>query len=94
MLALSPGRYTLRLVARSDTGVSSGRLMWVVGCLPKGERIALLDLVGVTGSDRRLSTAFTVPASGCNGQKLSLVAEAGDVATVVNMQIQDMELVR
>ena len=94
MLALAPGRYTLRLIARSDSGVSAGRLMWVVGCLPKGERIGLLDLGLATTADRRLSASFTVPASGCNGQKLSLVAEAGDVATVINLQVQDMELVR
>jgi tetratricopeptide (TPR) repeat protein len=94
MLALTPGRYTLRLIARSDSGVSSGRLMWVVDCLPKNERIGLLDLAGATGADRRLSTTFTVPASGCNGQRISLVAEAGDVASVVNLQIQDMELLR
>lgn len=94
MLALAPGRYALRLVARSDSGISAGRLMWVIGCLPKGERIALLDLGLATAADRRLSVSFTVPASGCDGQKLSLVAEAGDVATVVNLQVHDMEVVR
>jgi hypothetical protein len=94
MLALAPGRYTLRLIARSDTGVASGRLTWVVGCLPKGQRIGLLDLAGATATDRRLSVTFTVPASGCNGQKLSLVAEPGDVASEVNLQIQNMELLR
>ena len=41
--------------------------------------------------NRRFSAAFTVP-SGCPGQSLSLVAEPGDVAGVVNLEIARMEI--
>ena len=92
MLALPPGRHTLRLIARSPNGITSGRLFWRLNCLPGGSQIGVLDLNQAVADNRRFSAAFTVPASGCPGQSLSLVAEPGDVATVVNLEITRMEI--
>ncbi|MEO7178518.1 MAG: hypothetical protein ABIW83_06720 [Allosphingosinicella sp.] len=92
MLALPAGRYALRVVARSPNGIGSGRLFWRLTCLPGGAQIGLLDLTQATASDRRFSVAFTVPASNCPGQALSLAAEPGDVATVVNLEVERMEI--
>lgn len=92
MLALPAGRYALRLTARSPNGIGSGRLFWKLTCLPGGAQIGVLDMTQAAASDRRFSTAFTVPASACPGQSLSLVAEPGDVATVVNLEIAQMEI--
>jgi len=92
MLALPPGRFTLRLIARSPNGISSGRLFWRLTCLPGGSPIGALDMARASADNRRFSTAFTVPASGCSGQSLSLVAEPGDVATVVNLEVERMEI--
>ncbi|MGZ8296512.1 MAG: tetratricopeptide repeat protein [Allosphingosinicella sp.] len=92
MLALPPGRHVLRLIARSPNGISSGRLFWRLTCLPGGSPIGALDMAQASANDRRFSAAFTVPASGCPGQSLSLVAEPGDVATVVNLEIARMEI--
>jgi hypothetical protein len=92
MLALPPGRHMLRLVARSPNGIGSGRLFWRLDCLPGASQIGLLDLTQAAAGDRRFSTAFTVPASGCSGQRLTLNAEPGDVATVVNLEIARMEI--
>jgi hypothetical protein len=92
MLALAPGRYALRLVARSPNGISSGRLFWRLTCLPGGAQIGALDMAQASADNRRFGAAFTVPASNCPGQSLSLVAEPGDVAAVVNLEIGNMEI--
>lgn len=91
-LALPPGRYTLRLVARSPNGVQSGRIFWRVTCMSDGAQIGILDLSQANSNDRRLGAAFTVPASGCSGQGLALLAEPGDVATAVNLELSRMEI--
>lgn len=91
MLALPPGRHTLRLIARSPNGISSGRLFWRLTCLPGASQIGLLDMGRAAAADRRFSAAFTIP-SGCPGQSLSLIAEPGDVAAVVNLEIARMEI--
>lgn len=93
MLALPSGRHSLRLIARSPNGITSGRLFWRLTCLPGGSQIGLLDMGRATAENRRFSADFTVP-SGCPGQSLSLVAEPGDVATVVNLEIARMEIVQ
>jgi tetratricopeptide (TPR) repeat protein len=92
-LALAPGPHSLRLVARSPNGITSGRLYWRLTCFPSAAQIGLLDLGRAAADNRRFSLAFTVP-SGCPGQSLSLVAEPGDVATVVNLEIAKMEISR
>ncbi|MFL6846187.1 MAG: hypothetical protein ACJ8ER_15060 [Allosphingosinicella sp.] len=93
VLALPPGHYTLRAVARSDNGISSGRVYWRLSCLPAANQIALLDLTPAAAADRRFSAAFTVPASGCAGQSLTLQAEPGDVASGVGLEVSSMEIV-
>ncbi|HEX8062770.1 MAG TPA: hypothetical protein VF535_06100 [Allosphingosinicella sp.] len=91
MLALQPGRHSLRLIARSPNGITSGRIFWRLICLPGQAQIGALDLSPATGANRRFSADFTVP-SGCPGQSLTLVAEPGDVAAVVNLEIAQMEI--
>ena len=92
VLALRPGRHALRLTARSDNGVSSGKIYWRVSCLPARNSIGELDMSQARGADSRFAAAFTVPASGCAGQALTLLAEPGDVAAVVNLQVSGMEI--
>jgi tetratricopeptide (TPR) repeat protein len=94
MLALPPGRHTLRAIGRSPNGITSGRLFWRLTCLPGGNPIGALDMTPAVASNRRFSAAFTVPGSGCPGQSLRLVAEPGDVATVVNLEVTDLEIGR
>ena len=91
VLALRPGRYTLRLAARSDNGISSGALFWRVSCLPARNQLGVLDMSRAGAADRRFAADFTVPA-GCGSQELRLVAEPGDVAAVVNLQVSGMEI--
>jgi tetratricopeptide (TPR) repeat protein len=93
MLALRPGRYTLRAIARSDNGISSGSLSWNVSCLPsRSPVIGVLDLSRAGPANGRLAIAFTVPATGCASQSLRLRAEPGDVAASVNLEVSGMEI--
>ena len=91
MLALPPGRHSLRLIARSPNGITSGRLFWRLTCLPGNNQIGLLDMSRAIAENRRFGADFTVP-SGCSGQLLSLVAEPGDVASPINLEIARMEI--
>ena len=93
MLALRPGRYTIRAIARSDNGVSSGTLSWNVSCLPsRSPVLGILDLSRAGPADRRFAAAFTVPATGCASQSLRLRAEPGDVAASVNLEVSALEI--
>lgn len=93
MLALRPGRYTLRAIARSDNGVSSGTIAWNLSCLPsRSPVIGLLDLSRAGPADRRFAATFTVPATGCASQSLRLRAEPGDVAASVNLEVAGLEI--
>jgi tetratricopeptide (TPR) repeat protein len=94
-LALRPGRYVLRTVARSDNGVSSGTVTWNLSCLPShAPVIGLLDLSRAGPAEGRFAAAFTVPATGCASQSLRLRAEPGDVASVVNLEVNALEITR
>jgi hypothetical protein len=93
VLALRPGRYTLSAIARSDNGVSSGMVSWNLSCLPsRNPVVGSLDLSRAGPAERRFSAAFTVPAAGCGSQSLRLLAEPGDVASVVNMEVTALEI--
>jgi hypothetical protein len=93
VLALRPGRYTVSAAARSDNGISSGTIAWRISCLPSyNPVVGTLDLSGAGPADRRFAAAFTIPATGCGSQALRLVAEPGDVATVVNLQVSGLEI--
>lgn len=93
MLALRPGRYTLRAIARSDNGISSGTVAWSVSCLPaRSPVVGLLDLSRAGPAERRFAAAFTVPAAGCASQSLRLRAEPGDVAATVNLEVSGLEI--
>jgi len=91
-LALPPGRFTIRSVARSDNGIASGQIFWRVSCLPARNPVGALDLSQAGANDRRFAAAFVIPATGCSGQALTLVAEPGDVAAVVNLEVSALEI--
>jgi tetratricopeptide (TPR) repeat protein len=94
ILALRPGRYSLRLAARSDNGISSGTIFWRISCLPAHSQIGILAMNQAGAADRRFAAPITVPAAGCASQELRLIAEPGDVAAVVNLQVSGMEIVQ
>jgi hypothetical protein len=94
MLALPPGAYQLSFVAKSGDGAKSGNLYWALSCNPEGPDLARLRVVDPQPAYRRYGGEIRVPGSGCSGQRLRLVVEAGDMATGFNVQIAKMQMVR
>jgi tetratricopeptide (TPR) repeat protein len=93
-LALAPGRYTLRVIARSENGLDPGRLAWRLTCLPTRSLLASLDLAGAAAAPKPFAAGFAVPGEGCAGQRLVLVARAGDTAKVTTSQVDRVEVVQ
>ncbi len=94
MLALMPGGYQLSFAARSDSGITSGELFWVVSCAPDGPELVRIPVKAPQPAQRRYQADVRIPASGCVGQMLRLIAEPGDVAATFTVQIADMRMVR
>ena len=92
-LALPPGRYQLRFLARSETGISSGSIFWALTCMPGDRRIARAGLENLRADYAPAGANFAVPA-GCAGQQLRLMAEPGDVAAAVTAQLSNLEIRR
>lgn len=93
-LALSPGRYRIRLEAKSAQEISSGGLFWRIECLPGQLELVRLSLQKLKISYRQFSATFVVPAGKCQGQELRLIGEPGDISVAVNAQIRNLEVVR
>lgn len=96
-LVLPPGRYRFSLAASdSATATAKPALSWTVRCVG-GEDQALstllLDRLGTAA--RRYRMDFTVPSSGCAGQRLALTGMAGEFpsttrATIDHLSLQQM----
>jgi hypothetical protein len=94
MLALAPGAYQLSFLAKSGDGIKSGNLSWAISCSPEGPELVRIRVADPQPSYRRYQGEVRVPASGCSGQRLRLLIEAGDMATGFNAQIAKMQMVR
>jgi tetratricopeptide (TPR) repeat protein len=92
-LALAPGRYTLTALVRRDGPANGGRLFWQVNCAGSPTPIGTLDMSPATPGGTRVTSAFTVPG-GCAGQNLFLIAEPGEIASTVTLQVSGLELRR
>jgi hypothetical protein len=93
-LALPPGGYRLRFQARTNSEIRSGNIAWVVTCLPSGAEAVRIPIEPSRDEFQPIAATFSVPGSGCAGQRLLLVATVGDVSQVINVQLGRMELGR
>lgn len=91
VLALAPGRYRLTFSARSQEDPTAGALHWIVTCLGNRQEIGRVQ-VKPGREFRRNEVSFSVPASGCAGQKLGLYGDPGDVATPMEVQIANVDI--
>lgn len=94
VLALAPGRYRLNFAAQSEEGVEAASLRWSLVCHGSGQEFARIPIENLRGQVQTLQGAFTVPATGCPGQRLRLVAEPGDISTPIALRIRAVEIVR
>ena len=92
VLALRPGSYALNASARTDSKLNGAQLYWRLTCLPGTAQIGRLDLGAARSAYTRLASRFVVPQSGCSGQRLALVAEAGEVAGTANFEVTGLEV--
>lgn len=94
LLALPPGAYRLRYELAGESGSSSSRVYWSLTCYPDAPQLLRNEMNRVTASYRPQQAAFVVPASGCDGQRLRLIAEAGDVPAPVSLRVAGLEVIR
>ena len=87
LVALTPGRRTLTARARSETGVASAHLFWELRCIGASGKLGEVSLDEASGSYRVFRRQLSIPNSGCSGQRLRLVAEPGDIAQTVELNI-------
>ncbi len=93
LLALQAGSYTLRFDVAGEGASGASRLTWTLACQAGSPELARAELASATAAFRPMQVRFTVPA-GCAGQRLRLLAEAGDVPTTVTMRFRGLEIVR
>jgi hypothetical protein len=90
--ALKPGRYDFKSSAKTDTSNNSASFSWQISCMPDGGALSKLDLARLSNRFSQFSTSFEVPAGGCAGQKLALVAEPGEIAGTAGLQVAHVEV--
>lgn len=72
-LLLSPGRYQLDVRMRAQALRSELGLQWTISCVGRGGVVARSEPIEGSFAWRQSNTAFTIPASACQGQWLRLV---------------------
>lgn len=94
LIALPPGRYRLRYQVSGEVGSGNSRLYWSVSCFSGAPELARSEIGRVGAAPRPMEAAFTVPAAGCDGQRLRLIGEAGDVPTTMNLRIAGLDILQ
>jgi len=94
ILTLAPGRYRFAVLAQSDGEAMSGNLFWRVSCLPQDGEVMRVPLTKLQPRPVRYQGSFVVPGGACSGQKLQLVAEAGDVASSLSVRLSELTVRR
>jgi tetratricopeptide (TPR) repeat protein len=94
LLALPPGPYRLRYELAGESGSTSSRVYWSIVCYPEAPQLLRNEMTRPTAGYRPQQAAFAVPAAGCDGQRIRLMAEAGDVPAPVSLRIAGLEIAR
>jgi hypothetical protein len=92
LVGLAPGAYRISFRAKSPTGAPSGNLSWLLSCVSDGREIARVAIKAPPSAYRTYQGDFAVPAAGCLGQKVRLVAEPGDIAAAITIEIADLQV--
>lgn len=91
-LGAKPGNYRLTSMLTGDGEASDLQLNWELFCLPGSRPIATLKLLPFGPGIFRRETRVTIPASGCEGQSLSLVGRPGEVSRALHAEINEVAL--
>ncbi|MDB5693188.1 MAG: hypothetical protein JWO81_2251 [Alphaproteobacteria bacterium] len=93
LLMLKPGRYRFSFTAEGGARGEGSRLIWTLGCQRETQLLQLV-LKDVASSPKRFAGTFTVPATGCPAQWLTLQGLSGDVASDQSVTIAGLSLIR
>jgi hypothetical protein len=93
-IVLEPGSYSFSYsVTGSRDGDLGGSLGWSLRCLDKaGSELMRSALLPTRPT--RVDVRFTVPATGCTAQKLSLVGASGDVPATIRAEYSGLTVTR
>jgi tetratricopeptide (TPR) repeat protein len=94
LLALPAGAYKLRFDLAGESGSTSSRIYWGIACFSGSPLLLRYEMNRVTPNFRPQQVSFVVPEAGCDGQRLRLIAEAGDVPATSNLRIAGLEILR
>jgi hypothetical protein len=94
LLALPPGNYQLNVIASKDQDVSTEGTYWTVFCQPGGAELVKLELGNVASAATAINRRFSVPATGCEGQQLRLIAQAGDAPVASALRVLRIGIAR
>lgn len=92
-LAARPGAYRLSSRFTGDTGSPEIRLAWSLKCLGSNRELGRLQLEPLQQRPQRREMAIVVPASGCDGQSLSLIGQPAEIPRILSAQVLDVSLV-
>jgi tetratricopeptide (TPR) repeat protein len=93
LLALPAGSYRLRYELGGEAGTGSSNLYWSLSCHSGSPELARMEMNRPSARMQPHEKRFTVPA-GCDGQRLRLQAEAGDVPATLVLRIAGLEIVQ
>ena len=93
VLSMPPGRYRLSTLVSGNSSDGDVRLSWKLLCLPANNVVGTLPLQPLAEELARKETVVTVPASGCQGQQLSLVGEPSEIPRTLRAQIGEVSIV-
>jgi hypothetical protein len=94
LLALPAGAYRLQFDVAGESGSRTPSIYWSIACSSGAPALVRVQMSALTTSYKRREAAFRVPASGCDGQHLRLVAEAGEIPATSNVKIAALEIRR
>lgn len=92
LLVLSPGRYALSFRAAGDMVDNGESLAWIVTCVPSNATAAAMPVGKISYNGTRVARAFVVPATGCEGQWLTLAGKPSEFPTAVNVTMTQLKL--
>lgn len=94
LLVLEPGSYRLAMRVSGDSEEDGSGMSWKISCIPDRERLASISLGELTYTGRTIGGTFSVPQSGCPGQRLALIGTAKEFPNAGNVTISNLSLSR
>lgn len=92
VLMLQPGRYRMAMQAKGDSAPADS-LAWTIECLPSGSKVARVS-AGESIADRTIGSSFRIELSGCEAQRIRLIAASSELPKKVQVTISDFKIER